>query len=64
MVEKGILSRTEDILKTRHGDQTEFLARLEREKGVEGAASLQTKLEEVSEQAQVVNPPPPPPPPY
>jgi len=55
MVEKGILSRTEDILKTRHGDQTEFLARLEREKGVEGAASLQTKLEEVSEQAQVVN---------
>jgi len=55
MVEKGILSRTEDILKTRHGDQSAFLAKLEREKGVEGATDLQSKLEQVSEQAQVVN---------
>jgi hypothetical protein len=41
VAEKGILSRTEDVLKTRHGDQSEFLAKLEKKKGISGAASLQ-----------------------
>mmetsp|Transcript_17872 Transcript_17872/g.42762 ORF Transcript_17872/g.42762 Transcript_17872/m.42762 type:complete len:673 (-) Transcript_17872:186-2204(-) len=55
IAEKGILSRTEDILKTRHGDQTDFLASLEKQKGVQGAAQLQTQLEQVSEQTAEVN---------
>jgi len=55
MAEKGILSRTEDILKTRHGDQSEFLESLEKSKGVEGAAQLQSQLETVSEQTAAVN---------
>jgi len=55
VAERGILARTEDILKTRHGDQTEFLASLERQRGVEGAFDLQSKLEEVSEKTAEVN---------
>mmetsp|Transcript_10773 Transcript_10773/g.26382 ORF Transcript_10773/g.26382 Transcript_10773/m.26382 type:complete len:672 (+) Transcript_10773:79-2094(+) len=55
MAEKGILQRTEDILKTRHGDQTKFLEELERKQGVEGAAELQDKLEQVSEKTSSVN---------
>ena len=47
VAEKGILSRTEDILKTRHGDQSQFLSQLEKDKGISGAASLQDRLEEV-----------------
>jgi len=55
IAERGILARTEEILKTRHGDQTEFLASLERQRGVEGAFDLQSKLEEVSEKTAEVN---------
>jgi len=55
MAEKVILQRTEDILKTRHGDQTKFLEELEKKKGVQGAAELQEKLETVSEQTSSVN---------
>lgn len=55
MAEKGILSRTEDILKGRHGDQSEFLANLEKQKGVSGAAAMQDRLEEVSEKTMEVN---------
>jgi intraflagellar transport protein 81 len=55
VAEKGILSRTEDILKTRHGDQTEFLAQLEKSRGISGAASMQDTLEEVSEKTMEVN---------
>ena len=43
VAEKGILSRTEDILKGRHGDQSEFLANLEKQKGVSGAAAMQDR---------------------
>mmetsp|Transcript_37238 Transcript_37238/g.72658 ORF Transcript_37238/g.72658 Transcript_37238/m.72658 type:complete len:673 (+) Transcript_37238:118-2136(+) len=55
MAEKVILQRTEDILKTRHGDQSKFLEELEKKKGVQGAAEMQEKLEMVSEQTSNVN---------
>lgn len=53
--EKLILQRTEEILKTRHGDQTKFLDELEKKKGVQGAAVLQEELEQVSEKTSSVN---------
>jgi intraflagellar transport protein 81 len=48
VAEKGILSRTEDILKGRHGDQSEFLAKLETQKGISGAAAMQDRCVNVS----------------
>jgi len=48
VAEKGILSRTEDILKGRHGDQSEFLAKLEKQKGISGAAAMQDRCVNVS----------------
>jgi intraflagellar transport protein 81 len=55
IAEKGILSRTEDILKNKHGDHSEFLAKLEKQKGISGAAELQDKVEEISEKTSEVN---------
>jgi len=54
IAEKGILSRTEDMLKHKHGDHSEFLAKLEKDKGISGAASLQDRLEDVSEKTSQV----------
>ncbi len=58
IAEKGILSRTEDLLKHKHGDHSEFLAKLEQDKGISGAASLQDRLEDVSEKTSQVRPTP------
>merc|ERR1719238_125384 len=55
VAEKGILARTQDILKTRHGDQSAFLAQLEQQRGISGATALQEQMERNSEQMSEAN---------
>mmetsp|Transcript_38421 Transcript_38421/g.101928 ORF Transcript_38421/g.101928 Transcript_38421/m.101928 type:complete len:674 (+) Transcript_38421:14-2035(+) len=53
--EKGVLLRTDEMLRARITDQAAFLAHLEESKGVRGASDLQGKLEEVSAAAATAN---------
>jgi intraflagellar transport protein 81 len=53
--EQGILQRTEQILRSRDEHIEEFLAELEKKKGVAGFHTAQDNLEKVSERKEVLD---------
>jgi intraflagellar transport protein 81 len=53
--EVTVLSRTENILKSRAENLDEFLKSLEKEKGILGFSNVQDKIQGISEVNEVLN---------
>jgi intraflagellar transport protein 81 len=53
--ELSVLTRTEQILKARHGDLESFMKNLEEQKGIQGFSKIQDQMEDMSQNKEVVD---------